>query len=109
MPFIKPHKATLLWSVGFASLVALFWGVNLGLVLPVINVLAGEGSVSGYVDGEVAAAREEQAEWTRKLAQAEAESARLEAAAPGQSVRHRRRPPRRPPRPRIACTKRPAS
>ncbi|MEM9701615.1 MAG: ABC transporter ATP-binding protein, partial [Planctomycetota bacterium] len=77
VPFLKPHRAALIWSVGFAWLVALFWGVNLGLILPVINVLAGDDSVSGYVDGEIATARAAQVEWTEKLKNAEAESARL--------------------------------
>ncbi|QDT14498.1 Lipid A export ATP-binding/permease protein MsbA [Alienimonas californiensis] len=79
VPFIKPHRATLFWSVGFAFLVALFWGANLGLILPVINVLAGEGSVTGYVEGEIAVARGDQDHWTIKLENAEAEAARLAA------------------------------
>ncbi|WP_171189487.1 ABC transporter ATP-binding protein [Alienimonas chondri] len=79
IPFIKPHKGTLIWSVGFAFLVALFWGVNLGLILPVINVLAGDDSVAGYVDGEVATAHAVQVEWSEKLENAEAEAARLAA------------------------------
>ena len=77
VPFLRPHKVTLIWSMGFALLVAVFWGMNLGLILPVINVLAGEGSVAGYVEGEVAAAREEQVEWSLRVELARAQSARL--------------------------------
>ncbi|MFH5803653.1 ABC transporter ATP-binding protein [Alienimonas sp. DA493] len=79
VPFIKPHKVTLFWSVGFAVLVALFWGANLGLILPVINVLAGDDSVTGYVEHEIAVARGDQDHWTIKLENAEAEAARLAA------------------------------
>ena len=79
VPFLRPHKAALLWSVGFAALVAVFWGVNLGLVLPVVNVLAEDGSVRGYVDDEVAAARGELDDWGVKLTNARDAVARLEA------------------------------
>ena len=79
VPYLKPHRATLFWSVGFAWLVALFWGLNLGLVLPVVNVLAQEDSVSGYVDAEAETARADELIWTEKLRLARAESARLAA------------------------------
>ena len=78
-PFLRPHRAALAWSVACAVLVAAFWGANLGLVLPVVNVLAEDGSVRGYVDREVAAARAEQDEWGVKLVNAEEAVARLEA------------------------------
>ena len=69
----------MIWSVACAMLVAVFWGANLGLVLPVVNVMAEDGSVRGYVDREVAAARDEQAEWGVKLENAQAAVARLDA------------------------------
>ena len=79
IPFLRPHRAALLWSVGFAVLVAAFWGANLSLVLPVVNVLAEDGSVRGYVDDEVAAARAELDDWGVKLANARDAVARLDA------------------------------
>ena len=79
VPFLKPHRATLFWSVGFAWLVAIFWGVNLGLVLPVVNVLAEDGGVRGYVGRETAAAEAELIEWTAKLTRTRAHLADLEA------------------------------
>ena len=78
-PFVKPHRGPLLLSFLFAGLVAVFWGGNLSLVLPLVNVLVDDESVPGYVAREIAAAEHDEAHYTARLADARERLIELES------------------------------
>ena len=52
-PFVWPHRRQLFLSVVFAVLVALFWGLNLSIVFPVVKVLLEKESLHEYVLNEI--------------------------------------------------------
>lgn len=61
VPYVWPYRRRLYLSILFAGLVALFWGISLSLVFPVVKVLLQGESVSEYIEQGIAAAeRDEQ-------------------------------------------------
>lgn len=53
LPFVWPHRRLLFVSVGFALLVALLWGTNLGSVGPVVKVLLQDEGLHGWADDRI--------------------------------------------------------
>jgi subfamily B ATP-binding cassette protein MsbA len=81
IPYFWPHRRQFFLSVGFALLIAAFWGLNLSMSFLVVKVFLQKESLHDYVETEIDKARKECDYRTVKLENHDQELARLEAGA----------------------------
>lgn len=59
LPFVWPYRRRLFLSIGFALLVALLWGSNLGSVGPLMKVLMEDDGLHGWADDQIRQAEDD--------------------------------------------------
>ncbi|HUG93769.1 MAG TPA: ABC transporter transmembrane domain-containing protein, partial [Planctomycetaceae bacterium] len=82
LPYFWPHRRQFFLSVGFAVLVAVFWGLNLSMSFLIVKVFLQNQSLHEYVETEITKARRDGDEYAAKLKQHERDLRRLDALPP---------------------------
>lgn len=85
LPYVWPYRRKVVFSTGFAVLVALLWGLNLSAAFPIVKILLQGETVAEWVNKEIASAQKEVAQRSQTIERIEKRLEELKAAAPSTS------------------------